>query len=355
MPRELRFRFLSKKMQTLRCSLSPFPQQWQTAKQHQSTQLRLVLVTQGTTSHDVIAENVLNTGSFVWQVPEEMPLRQDYRILIESEPDAALRGISALFEVDVALDNRNIGAEDDIDSLRRVKLPKLRSVFLVPDVSGTLGFEVDGHFISDILPEGPAARRNGLQIGDQIVEVNGRSVHGWSHLGIINLLHEHGDALELCVINNLEGYKTFLEGFEDLHEEYRQLLICRQVEIPADGDDTGTHGLALISSQNVVILGSVMPGTPAAFCKHLRPSTCIVHINGQPTFGAKSSEALLFLERSRQHTVRLAEKCGQRSSWAPQTLPSSTGPARRFRCFISRLFTLPLAGKSGRNTGSEAI
>lgn len=279
--------------------------QWQTAKQHKSTPLRLVLVTQGTASHDVIAENVLNSGSFVWRVPDEMPLRRDYRILIESEPDAAIRGISAPFEVDVALNRWNTGVEDDMDSLRRVKLPKLRTVFLVPDASGTLGFEVDGHFISDILPEGPAAHRNGLQIGDQIVEVNGRSVHGWSHLGIINLLHEHGDALELCVVNNLEGYKTFLEGFEDLHEEYRQLLVCRQVEIPADGDDTGTHGLALISSQNVVILGSVLPDTPAASCKHLRPSTCIVHINGQPTFGAKSSEALLFLERSRQHTVGL--------------------------------------------------
>ena len=317
-------------------TVSLLPLQWKIDMPQQGAPpiaIDLMLVNPRTGYSTAIAQNVLNNGLFVWKVPEDTPLRQDFQVLIASETTPPIRVLSAPFEIDVAAGSVGDGASvaEDLDSLRRVKMPKLRTVFLVPDDTGSLGFEVDGHFISDIHPGGPASRRNGLQLGDQIVEINGKQVQGWSHLGIINLLREHSAALELCVISNLEGYKTFLEGFEDLHEEYRQLLVCRQVEIPASTDDeTEAFGLALLSSQDLVILASVMPDTPAAACKHMRPSTCLVHINGQPTFGAKSSDALLFLERSKGHPVGLwgdrggagdGVRVDARSISIPPTLP----------------------------------
>lgn len=48
----------------------------------------------------------------------------------------------------------------------------LRASRLQRDGNGSFGFELDGHFISDIDPQGPAQKEGVLQIGDQLVEVS---------------------------------------------------------------------------------------------------------------------------------------------------------------------------------------
>lgn len=53
-----------------------------------------------------------------------------------------------------------------------MRQPKLRAVGITRDAQGSFGFELDGHFVSDIDIHGPANRKNILQIGDQLVEVS---------------------------------------------------------------------------------------------------------------------------------------------------------------------------------------
>ena len=66
---------------------------------------------------------------------------------------------------------------------------------------------IAGIFIRDIAPDSVCARDGRLAIGDQIVEVNDQSLHGFSNIQALYLLQNTSSNVQLKVRRYLDGVK----------------------------------------------------------------------------------------------------------------------------------------------------
>ncbi|EGD76575.1 hypothetical protein PTSG_07692 [Salpingoeca rosetta] len=250
-----------------------------------------------------IAPVVVNTGEYTWTLTADILPSDDYQIIISAlVGDREVVAISQRFAV---VSSPALEAPPAPRSDRRAsKKLKAREIRLSVDREGTFGFEIDAQFVSDITPQGPAHVEGRLQIGDQIIEVNGCPVLHLSHIAINNLLHETGNQVTLVVADNLEGYKAYLNAYNATHDKFKSKLVCRQVDLqPTPAVDS--FGLSLIGSHNIITVGSVMEGLPASKCPHLKTSTGIVQVNGCPAYGASVLDVLKLMQFHRQSTLSL--------------------------------------------------
>eukprot|EP00730_Choanoeca_flexa_P014557 TRINITY_DN6407_c0_g1_i1.p1 TRINITY_DN6407_c0_g1~~TRINITY_DN6407_c0_g1_i1.p1 ORF type:complete len:520 (+),score=106.01 TRINITY_DN6407_c0_g1_i1:160-1560(+) len=110
--------------------------------------------------------------------------------------------------------------------------------------------------------------------------------------------------LEVVVIPHVEGYKRYLEGFNQLHQAYREKLVCRKATL-APTPDMEAYGLSFHSSGSVLSIAATMKGAPCASHRHLSSGTSIVQINTQNAAGATTSQALKHLERCKNKPLHL--------------------------------------------------
>jgi len=181
---------------------------------------------------------------------------------------------------------------------------KAKQIKLSVDREGSFGFDIDAQFVSDITPSGPAHRDGRLQIGHQIIEVNGSPVLQLSHVAINNLLHESGNQVTLLVADNVEGYKAYLDMYNSIHSKYQTRLVCRQVDLQPT-PSVEAFGLSLIGVHNIITVASVVDGLPASKCVHLKPSTGIVQVNACPAYGATVLDILKLMAFHKHSTLSL--------------------------------------------------
>eukprot|EP00045_Choanoeca_perplexa_P013737 m.156615 g.156615 ORF g.156615 m.156615 type:complete len:1085 (+) comp16443_c0_seq2:159-3413(+) len=269
--------------------------------------LRLMSTQQSYTN--VIEDNLPNTGSYRWVVNKQLHEGSDYQILLAltSSEAGELLAFSQKFKI-IRPEGGTASEVSTVDSMlssrTRNKIKPRRAILTRSTVTNNFGFEWDGPFISDIEVNGPAHRDGILSIGDQIAMINGEQVHGKSQLCIANMVRSCGATLEVIVIPNVDGYKKYLDGFNALHQNYRDQLVCRKATLVAQ-PELEAYGLSLHSTRNVIEIVAVAKGSATASNRHMTPGTSIVQINSQSACGGSTAEALTHIEADKQDKLNL--------------------------------------------------
>lgn len=78
-------------------------------------------------------------------------------------------------------------------------------------------------FISHIMSGGAAEKTQGLHDGDEIIAVNGTSIHGFDNKDVVGVIKSSGDQISIIVIYNYDGkMKTIIRHgiFESVFRLY---------------------------------------------------------------------------------------------------------------------------------------
>eukprot|EP00049_Salpingoeca_infusionum_P014239 m.266140 g.266140 ORF g.266140 m.266140 type:complete len:954 (-) comp15627_c0_seq52:1144-4005(-) len=277
--------------------------EWKTKDISASRTLVIRLISKIKCYNITLADVVINTGDYSWTIPEDLPLADDFRILVSI---TAGKGVEyRAFSQQFAVVPSAAPAFPQVPPQLSQKL-KARRVHLTQQhqiVPGHWGFDLDGCFVSDIVAEAFVATTGALHVGDQIIEINGVPTHDASVMKM-TVLTQQAQELELIVVSNVTGYHQFVASFNDLYDEYRSKLSCRHITLKPTAN-AEFFGLNLHAVHNSMVVQSVAPNTPADKDRHLTNHASIIQINDVPTAAASVLETLEFMDIHKSQPLSL--------------------------------------------------
>ncbi|XP_029356636.1 multiple PDZ domain protein [Echeneis naucrates] len=297
-----------------------------------------------------------------FKVPSPVPHRKDRR-----SPVTATSPVAAA------------AAEDEGDTGRKKMLQrygslsgKLHMIELEKDPTAHgLGISLSGDkggsrarmsvYVADIDPQGPASLDGRIQVGDELLEINGQILYGRSHQNASTIINNTPSKVKIILIRNKASLSQKAEGLRtqrecedtvDPQRDSEQGGLSKDIHQIILPQDHAGLGLLLVEDdcKDGVLITSLIPHSTASKDGRIKPGDRIIAVGDELVAGL-SAERVSCLILKHRVTVKLSISRSKRLS-SCSTLPLPPSPSHTCSAAPASSLTLPTSSSpSSYHTG----